>query len=208
MTKTTRKEREKLAKRQAILKAARQVFAAKGLHAATLDEIADKAEFAKGTLYCYFKSKEDLFQSMLADEIARFEEELRRVLEERKPVPERIEDIVRTMLHLFQENVDLMRLLTQERPGMPGYQCGIQAEDRLQPAFQRLSDMMASLVREGIRTAGFRKLDPVRAAVAVFNLVHGSALYSFQRRRPIDSPEEVSFLTGMILGGMGRSAVK
>lgn len=48
-------------KRQAILQAARQVFARRGFEPATLDTVAREAGLAKGTLYLYFRSKEDLY---------------------------------------------------------------------------------------------------------------------------------------------------
>ena len=48
-------------KRQAILQAARQVFARKGFEPATLEAVAREAGLAKGTLYLYFKNKEDLY---------------------------------------------------------------------------------------------------------------------------------------------------
>lgn len=61
----SRKEREKRARQQDILKAARELFAAKGFRDTTLDEIAQKAEFGKGTLYNYFASKEDIFHAII-----------------------------------------------------------------------------------------------------------------------------------------------
>jgi TetR/AcrR family fatty acid metabolism transcriptional regulator len=48
-------------KRQAILQAARQVFARRGYEPATLEAVAREAGLAKGTLYLYFKNKEDLY---------------------------------------------------------------------------------------------------------------------------------------------------
>jgi TetR/AcrR family transcriptional regulator, repressor of fatR-cypB operon len=57
----TRKEREKQARQQDILKAARELFIKKGYHETTLEEIARHAEFGKGTIYNYFSSKEELF---------------------------------------------------------------------------------------------------------------------------------------------------
>lgn len=63
----SRKERERLFKRQEIVAAAREVFTARGFTAATLDEIAEKAEFGKGTLYSYFQSKDELFETVIAD---------------------------------------------------------------------------------------------------------------------------------------------
>lgn len=63
----SRKERERIFKRQEIITAAREVFALRGFSAATLDEIAERAEFGKGTLYSYFQSKDELFDTVLAD---------------------------------------------------------------------------------------------------------------------------------------------
>ncbi len=56
-----RKEREKGARREEIISAAEKVFFEKGLVVATMDEIAERAELSKGTLYLYYKSKEDLY---------------------------------------------------------------------------------------------------------------------------------------------------
>jgi TetR/AcrR family transcriptional regulator len=56
-----RREREKERRRNEILDAAEQIFFTKGVKAATMDEIAETAELSKGTLYLYFKSKEDIY---------------------------------------------------------------------------------------------------------------------------------------------------
>jgi TetR/AcrR family transcriptional regulator len=55
-----RKEREKRQRRNDIIDAAEKVFFSSGFESATMDEIAQMAELSKGTLYLYFKSKEDL----------------------------------------------------------------------------------------------------------------------------------------------------
>lgn len=55
-----RQEREKEARRLAIIRAAERVFVRRGLEAATMDDIAAEAEFTKRTVYSYFASKEDL----------------------------------------------------------------------------------------------------------------------------------------------------
>jgi len=56
-----RKEREKEERREQIIDAAEKVFFEKGLSVATMDEIAERAELSKGTLYLYYKSKEDIY---------------------------------------------------------------------------------------------------------------------------------------------------
>ena len=55
-----RKEREKQQRKDEIIQAAEQVFFSKGFDRSTMDDVAEKAELSKGTLYLYFISKEDL----------------------------------------------------------------------------------------------------------------------------------------------------
>ena len=62
------------AKRRQIIEGARSVFLAQGFDAASMGEIARKAGVSKGTLYVYFKSKEDLFEA-IAEQQCRFHAE-------------------------------------------------------------------------------------------------------------------------------------
>jgi AcrR family transcriptional regulator len=64
-----RKERERLARRETILAAAAQVFAAHGVDGATVEIVARQAEVAVGTIYLYFSSRDDLFVSLMAGRI-------------------------------------------------------------------------------------------------------------------------------------------
>jgi AcrR family transcriptional regulator len=63
-----RRAREKDAKRRSILHAAIRCFGKHGYDATTLDDVGRQAEVAKGTLYLYFRSKADLFASLLMDQ--------------------------------------------------------------------------------------------------------------------------------------------
>ena len=60
-----RKERERLYKQDLIIKAAEKVFMSKGFENATMEDIAEEAEFSKGTLYTYFQSKNELCLSIV-----------------------------------------------------------------------------------------------------------------------------------------------
>ena len=59
-----RKEREKQLRREEIVLAAEKIFFSKGFDLSTMDDIAEEAELSKGTLYLYFKSKEDLHMAV------------------------------------------------------------------------------------------------------------------------------------------------
>ena len=70
----SRRDREKAAHRQEILDAAIKVFAEKGFYAATLEEVAQEAEFSKGALYLYFSNKEDLLSTIVNDSLEKWTE--------------------------------------------------------------------------------------------------------------------------------------
>lgn len=59
-----RKEREKERRRQQIIVAAKRVFSENGFNKATMEDIAREAELSPGTLYLYFKNKEELYASL------------------------------------------------------------------------------------------------------------------------------------------------
>ena len=60
-----RKERERLYRQNLIIDAAQKVFMNKGFETATMDDIAEEAEFSKGSLYSYFQSKNELCLSIV-----------------------------------------------------------------------------------------------------------------------------------------------
>ncbi|MEA3435729.1 MAG: TetR/AcrR family transcriptional regulator [Thermodesulfobacteriota bacterium] len=59
-----RKEREKERRRQQIIVAAKRIFSAKGFNKATMEDIAVEAEISPGTIYIYFKNKDELYASL------------------------------------------------------------------------------------------------------------------------------------------------
>jgi AcrR family transcriptional regulator len=114
--------RDPEARRQAILEAALDVFAAEGFAAAKLDDVAEKAGVAKGTIYLHFKDKQDLFEQMVREAvfpvIARLEE-----LAKLPDLPAEL--VLRAMFEVFRTQVlatrrkDLLRLILTEGPRFP-----------------------------------------------------------------------------------------
>ncbi|MBK8912572.1 MAG: TetR/AcrR family transcriptional regulator [Chlorobi bacterium] len=109
-----RRERERMMRRQDILQAARAVFARKGFGAAKLEDVAERAEFGKGTLYNYFTNKEALFHSVLDDafqQIVRIADESFRA---GGSFNQQIERFVRGQLEYFFRNPESLYLMMRE----------------------------------------------------------------------------------------------
>ena len=89
-----------LQRRRAILAAAQDAFDARGCEATTMDEIAEKAALAKGTLYNYFHSKEDLFLGVFVSAFADDDDQVQRLVDAPAPASEKLQ---RLMDYLFSQ---------------------------------------------------------------------------------------------------------
>jgi AcrR family transcriptional regulator len=83
-TRLTREESRALT-RSRVLAAAAEVFAEHGFHAASLEEVADRAGYSIGAVYSNFRSKDDLFLSLMTERLRDFEDGLAAAFGETKP---------------------------------------------------------------------------------------------------------------------------
>jgi len=81
-------ERRRQQTREYLLRAAEQVFARRGFHGTTLDEVASLAGFTKGAVYSNFKNKDDLFLALLESRYEENMEGLREILASSQGPPE------------------------------------------------------------------------------------------------------------------------
>jgi AcrR family transcriptional regulator len=88
-------ERRRQQTREYLLRAAGQVFAERGYHAASIDEIAAAAGYTKGAVYSNFKNKEELFLALIESAYSRERESVRQAYAASEvPADERLEDFV------------------------------------------------------------------------------------------------------------------
>lgn len=108
-------ERRRQQTREYLLKAAEQVFAERGFHGATLDEVATVAGFTKGAVYSNFTSKDDLFLALLESRYERQLDDVRATLESSDGSPEsQIVDFAALLRDQFEEGGDTWLTLDLE----------------------------------------------------------------------------------------------
>lgn len=98
-----RKEREKKQRRNAILDAAEKIFFHQGLVNTSMDSIAKEAEFSKGTLYLYFKNKEELYRAVLLRGFILLEQKLKEEENEQESAYENLKRITMAYYRFSQE---------------------------------------------------------------------------------------------------------
>ena len=105
-----RRKKEKENRKNAILKAARQLFFEKGFKFVTVDSIAAKAELSKGSIYLYFDSKEEIYVQILIADNVDFHERISNFHQKEASAEELLLDFARIYVDYFLYDKELFRI--------------------------------------------------------------------------------------------------
>jgi AcrR family transcriptional regulator len=187
-----KRERTKVANRQAILAAARRVFAQMGYEAASVRDVIRGTELASGTFYNYFRSKEEVFEALADDGARRFKPLLRAARENATNFEQYLHGAFEAYFtFITNENPDEGRPIDERRPHVR----------------TDTPEMIAVYeeVRQGLEDAIARgmapRIDADYLACACIGIAEeiGTAML---RRTPHDTKAAAAFAVGLILKGL------
>jgi len=169
--KLSRREREKLRHRRQMLTTALELFSEKGYHNVSMHEIAKRAEFAIGTLYKFFKNKEDLYKALMMEKAEEHHRVLMGVLSEENDVLTVIEDYIAAKARLFADNLATLRLYFAETRGA-SFNIKAGLDQDIRKLYDKFILRLASVLETGVRRKVFRKMDPYYMAVGLEGLTN------------------------------------
>ena len=106
-----RKQRERESRRSLILSTAKRLFFSEGFQSVTVEKIAREAELAKGSIYLYFQSKEEIYTQILLEEINSFYRQSAFLETPEAPASKRLLEFSKIYLELFLHNRELFRIM-------------------------------------------------------------------------------------------------
>jgi len=157
---TTPRRQSPDVRREQLLDAAQQVLLRRGLRSATVSDVADAAGVAKGTMYLYFESKDDLLAGLRSRYLDQYADALR--APPGTSASERIRRMIVALFDFAADHHDLHHLLFHE--------AGFSEED----AFTGVRAWLTDLITEGVESDEFQVPDVGLAAAFVLHGVHGA----------------------------------
>ncbi|MFP3866591.1 MAG: TetR/AcrR family transcriptional regulator [Desulfobacteraceae bacterium] len=200
--KLPRREREKLRQRQDILDAALDLFSQKGYHNVSVQEIAEKAEFAIGTLYKFFQNKEDLYKTLVMERCDDFDQIFSQVLAQSDDEVEKLRNYVSTKGDIFRNNLPFVRLFLAESGGMSfNFKAGL--DDEVRQRYHDFLQKLAAILDNGIKNKRFKKIaDPYYLAVALDNTVNAFLLLWLDAPERHPYPEDPATILDIFFKGL------
>jgi len=197
----TKKEVLSEFRRSELLTAARSIFGKKGFHDASIDEIAEMAEVAKGTVYLYYKSKRELYMEALRFGI----ESLNRELKARSDGPGTALDTLRvlteTKMVFFDENRDFFRIYYSELAKLPTHPAAIAM---FRDLYSEQIQIFERVIRNGIRRREVRSMDVEKMAFAIADVTRGVATQRLLGASKATLADDVAFVVDLIWKGIAR----
>ncbi len=216
--KNLRKERERHwqeVNRHFILQAAEKVFVKKGYRLATVDDIADEAQFSKATLYRYFKSKSDIFFEIIYNSFNESYNEIKKIQTKKLSAERKMKELIGFIVSFYHKKKNLLRILFIEKAAMKKFikaNSGSQVSHpnlhpkispRLKSKMVQMSDVIRDIIREGVDAGEFRHVDVHDAS-----LVLGSLLRGFYFRGPVQYKQYSILKTTDLLHSFFMNGIK
>jgi len=189
---------------QSIQEATMRVIARKGMAAATMQEIAEEAGVAKGTLYLYFRDRDELVEKTFESAMAQLMAQIDAALDADVAFEQKIRDVISAQLSFFRQNREFFRLYLSLRmpEGTPERQR--RQKRTCQPQYRVRVQKFATALNEAMERGELRRMDSYRLALFI---IEGSTAIILERLTEESSPVEdadVELVAGLILDGVRK----
>lgn len=186
-----------------MLAAALELFSQKGYHNVSMHEIAEKAEFAIGTLYKFFKNKEELYKILVLELADKFHDVLTSAIQEPDNETERLRNYVKAKGEVFRANISMIRLYFSETRGA-GFNVMANLAPEIRERYSRfLQITLASVFKKGMTSKRFRKIaDPYHLAIALDSLTNAFLFLWLEAPERHPYPEDPDVILNILFKGL------
>ena len=188
-------------KHGAILDAARAVFSRDGYASSSVDDVAAEAGIAKGTVYLYFKSKEEMYLAALLRDVKEFGDAARVEMDREPTLLEKIQAFLRIRLEYCRAHEDFLRIYLTEYGKMSAMTPIAKQLRRLQRENMR---HLASTIESAVRRREIRPVPPAALAAKLFDIARGLVERQLLGWKEFQVRNEIAFATDLLWRGIAR----
>ena len=192
-------------KRERILAAAERIFARHGFFAARVSEIAKEAGVADGTIYLYFKSKDDLLISLFENRMKQVNDALRAAIAPCAP-QDQLCAFIRAYLRLVHEEPAAAEVLTIELRQSSKFM-----KEYENPEFAEFLRLLGGIIAAGQQRGELDATIPAQvAARMIFGMLDELALSWVLSRKPkkFDIVRAADWVVALVSSGLDRRSTK
>jgi AcrR family transcriptional regulator len=165
-----------------------------------MSAIAAEAGVAKGTIYLYFRDREELIERVAQEAFEELSLELEEVFQARGPFRQRFLALIERIFGFFDGRREFFRLFLSVRH--PEGSTPAECRRKESPHYNRYLELLGGFLAQAIAAGEVRPGDPERLALFVSEGIHALLLRRIQEDRSPAPAEEAAWITSMFLDGI------
>jgi AcrR family transcriptional regulator len=179
----SRQERERERRRQQIIAASKRVFSSKGFSRATVKDIAEEAELSPGTIYIYFKNKDELYAALSIRMLKHLKVRLQRVKEKKDLEPnQRIEAVRQALCDVYEIDPPMFITLSHLQASETLENISEDLLDQIMDLSRQSLNTLADIFAKGIDEGTFLDREPFKLALILWAMFSGLILWEESKR--------------------------
>ena len=195
---------DKALKKEEIIKAAIRAFLRKGAYGTTISDISEEAGIGKGTIYEYFKSKEEIIFSTYEYFMNRFDEDARQMIESTSDPAEKLKRMLMFFADYIDQEGEIMELL------LDFWAIAIKESSTrgrllasMRAFYQGFRDMVSGILVEGMAKGTFKKnINPEKIATILNGAFDGILIQWILDRRSVHYKDTLLQIPDLIFNGI------
>jgi len=191
---------EPVDKRTRILEAALTVFKERGFHEAKVEDISQAAGVGKGTVYEYFRTKNEIYEETVKYHLEKYLKEAREEVQRQATIRDKIRFIIGRQLQILSSGRPISSLLMED----PGPVSAVLKEWVWGQKVSFLITPLTDLIKAGIKTGELRNVDPHVAACHLYAAFHALLALKIVSEGRLENENVVNALTDLLFNGIGN----
>ena len=184
-----------------IMNAAQVVVASKGYDQARMDDIVEKAQLSKGAIYWYYKSKKDIYLSLIDYWFNEYSEGVLKSLEDKDSSSEQLKSLFEYFVDQFDQNPDTFKIMVEfwRTSGLD-----LDFNNKLQEIYSQFLEYIIDIIKNGIESGEFKEVDPRITALSILINIEGIHWFTLFDKSGVEAHEYINTISNFILNGLKK----
>tara|TARA_Y100001934_G_C12356315_1_gene778362 strand:+ start:486 stop:1082 length:597 start_codon:yes stop_codon:yes gene_type:complete len=186
-----------------IMEAAQSVVVAKGYGDSRMDDIVKKANLSKGAIYWYYKSKKEIYLSLVDYWFDEYSKGVLSNLEDKKKSSDQLKVLFNYFIDQFDQNPATFKIMV-EFWRMAGLDNDFNS--KLQDVYSHFLEYIIDIIKNGIENGEFNNVDPRITALSILVNIEGIHWFILFDKSGVEAHEYIDTISDFILNGLKKKS--
>ena len=186
-------------RKEQILKAALSVIVEKGYERSRMDDIVQSSKLSKGAIYWYFKSKKEVYLSLVDHWVKNYNSGFIENLEKHSTASAQLKGLFDYFMKQFDKDPAAFKILV-EFWSLSGRDSDF--NDKLQKVYSEFLKYIVTIIEKGVNAGEFKKVDPQITALSILINIEGLNWFTLFNKSGVEAHEYIHTISEFILAGV------